>query len=283
MSRLKAYGRFKKATSETLRLPIRYLKLFLLFTKIGLMRQMAYRPHFILMVGGKIIRIILLFFFFQAVFLKVERLGEWSFEQVLLLFATFHLVDFLMSITFQRNLIGSLPRWVQTGELDSRLLLPINQLFLISFETIDLMDLFSFIPSLIFLGYIILHLNFSFSGFQVFLYVLLIFNALIFLYAIHLMIASISFWTTQSYGIGRIMDNLFKIGRYPLDIFEGFWKVCFIYFVPLIVIAQLPVQALLNLISWKWIIFGFSMSGSFLLFSISLWKKGLKNYLSASS
>lgn len=110
------------------------------------MRQMAYRPHFLLMVAGKIIRIVLLYFFFQAIFLKIDRLGQWTFEEVLLLFATFHFVDFLMSITFQRNLIGFLPRWVQTGELDSRLLLPVNQLFLISFENVDLIDLFSFIP-----------------------------------------------------------------------------------------------------------------------------------------
>lgn len=108
---------------------LRYLKIFGLFIKIGLMRQMAYRPHFFMMVAGKIIRIILLFFFFQAIFLKIDRLGQWNYEQVLLLFATFHIVDFLMSITFQRSLIQALPRWVQTGELDTRLLLPVNHLF----------------------------------------------------------------------------------------------------------------------------------------------------------
>jgi hypothetical protein len=37
------------------------------------MRQMAYRPHFFMMVAGKIIRIGLLFFFFQAIFFKVDR------------------------------------------------------------------------------------------------------------------------------------------------------------------------------------------------------------------
>ncbi len=244
---------------------------------------MAYRPHFLLMVGGKIIRIVLLYLFFQAIFLKVDRLGEWTFEQVLLLFATFHIVDFLISITFQRNLIGFLPRWVQTGELDSRLLVPVTPLFLVSFENIDLMDFFSFIPSLLFLGYLLLQSNLIFNPFQMLLYGLLILNGLIFLYAIHLIIASISFWTVQSYGIGRILDNLFKIGRYPLDIFEGFWKTCFTYFFPLIMIAQLPVEALLNLLSWEWIVYGFFASGTFLVCSILFWKKGLQSYLSASS
>ncbi|NTW43543.1 MAG: hypothetical protein HGB14_03700, partial [Anaerolineaceae bacterium] len=66
------------------------------------------------------------------------RIGQWTFDQVLLLFATFHVVDFLMSITFQRNLSFDLPRLIQRGELDSRMVLPTHLLFFISFENIDL-------------------------------------------------------------------------------------------------------------------------------------------------
>jgi len=236
-----------------------------------------------MMVAGKIIRIILLFFFFQAIFLKIDKIGQWTFDQVLILFATFHMVDFLMSITFQRNLTQSLPRWIQTGELDTRLLLPINHLFLVSFENIDLMDLFSFIPSLAFLGFVILNLNLTFNFWQFLVYLILIINALIFLYALNLIVASISFWTVQSYGIGRILDNIFKIGRYPLDIFEGFWKIFFIYFFPLILIAQIPVQALLKALSFQFILFSFFVSGVFLIIALMFWKKGIKNYLSAST
>ena len=39
---------------------VRTLKLFSLFVKIGLMRGMAYRPHFFMMVVGKVLRIGLL-------------------------------------------------------------------------------------------------------------------------------------------------------------------------------------------------------------------------------
>ncbi len=261
---------------------VRYLKIFGLFIKIGLIRQMAYRPHFFMMVAGKVIRIVLIFFFFQAIFLKVDSIGQWRFDQVLLLFATFHIVDFLTSILFQRNLIHAFPRWVQTGELDTRLLLPVNHLFWVSFENIDLMDFFSFIPSLAFLGYVILNLSLNFELSQILIYGILIINAIVFVYSINLIIASISFWTVQSYGIGRIMDNIFKIGRYPLDIFDGFWKIVFIYFFPLVVIAQLPVQAFLKILSFRYILFAFFISGIFMFIAISFWKKGIKNYLSAS-
>jgi ABC-type uncharacterized transport system permease subunit len=119
----------------------RYFQIFSHLIKISLMRQMAYRPNFFMLVVGKVIRIGLLFFFSQAIFLKIDRIGAWSYEQVLLLFATFHIVDFLMSISFQRNLAFFLPRNIQTGDLDHRMILPVNLLFISSLEQIDLADL----------------------------------------------------------------------------------------------------------------------------------------------
>jgi ABC-2 type transport system permease protein len=261
----------------------RYFKLVGLLIKIGLIRQMAYPPHFFMMVFGKVIRIALLFFFFQAIFFKVNRIGQWSYDQVLLLFATFHIVDYMISITFQRNLAFNLPRLIQTGELDSRMILPVDLLFIASFEQIDLIDFFSFLPSLAFLGYVLHRLEFAFPFTQFVIYVLLLINALVFLFALVLMIATISFWTTQSYGLARIFDNLLKVGRYPLDIFEGYWKLLFLYFLPLVLIAQIPSQALLQTLSLKFILFAFSVTALFLMLALIFWRIGLKNYLSAST
>jgi ABC-2 type transport system permease protein len=260
-----------------------YARLFWLLVKIGLMRDMAYRFHFFMMVTGKVIRIALLFFFFQAIFLKVDRIGNWTYEGVLLLFATFHVVDYVMSITFQRNLAFLLPRKIQTGELDARLLLPLSPLFIASFEDIDMMDFFSFIPSLGFLGYVLYRLNFDFSWIQVLAYLCLLLNALIFMYALVLIIATVSFWTTQSYGLARMFDNLLKIGRYPLDIFHGFWRVAFMYFLPLVLIAQVPSQSLLGALAPGSVVFAFVFSGGLLIVALKFWRVGLRNYMSASS
>jgi ABC-2 type transport system permease protein len=262
---------------------MKYFSLFTLFVRIGLMRQMAYRPHFFMMILGKVVRIGLLLFFFQAIFLKVDRIGQWTFDQVLLLFATFHIVDFLMSITFQRNLSFHLPQLIQTGELDSRMVLPRNLLFFISFENVDLMDFFSFLPSLGFLGYVFYRIGLDFSWVQIITYFLLVVNALVFAFAMVLIIATVSFWTTKSYGIARMFDNLLKIGRYPLDMFEGFWKMVFIYFLPLVLIAQIPAQALLQSFSWKILVSSIGVTAFFLLLALNFWRIGLRSYMSASS
>jgi ABC-2 type transport system permease protein len=262
---------------------LRYLKLLFLFVKIGIMRQMVYRPNFFMMITGKVIRIGLLFFFFQAIFLKVDRIGHWTYDQVLLLFATFHVVDYLMSITFHRNLAFQLPRRIQTGELDSRMVLPVNLLFVASFEDIDVIDFFSFLPSLGFLGYVICRLDIALSWPQAIAYMALLVNAVVFLFAFILIISTISFWTTQSLGLARIFDNLLKIGRYPLDIFEGFWKLVFVYFLPLVLIAQIPSQALLGALSPGFLVFAFGITGLLVIVAVGFWRMGLKNYLSAST
>jgi ABC-2 type transport system permease protein len=261
----------------------RYLNLFGLLMKIGLLRQMAYRFNFCMMIGGKLIRMTLLFFFYQAIFSKVSRIGQWGYDDVLLLFATFHLVDYLMSITFQRNLAFLLPRRIQSGELDARMVLPVNLLFLAALEDIDMIDFFSFIPSLSFLVYVICRMQLTFTWLQLLLYLVLIVNALVFLFAVVLAIAAISFWTTQSQGIAKIFDNLLRISRYPLDIFEGFWRTLFIYILPLVLVAQLPSQALLKAISPLAVLAALAGSGLFLIAALILWKAGLRTYTSASS
>ncbi|MEW6441856.1 MAG: ABC-2 family transporter protein [bacterium] len=261
----------------------RYAGLLGVLVKIGFMRQMAYRPHFYLMITGKVIRIALVFFFFQAIFLKVDRIGSWTYDEVLLLFATFHIVDYLMSITFHRTLAYQLPGRVQSGELDWRMLLPVNLLFFVSFEEVDIIDLFSFLPSLAFLMYVFHRLDFAFSWPQLAAYVLLMANALLFVFAVVLITATVSFWTTQSYGLSRIFDNLLKIGRYPLDIFQGFWKIVFVYFLPLVLIAQVPSQALLRALDPKFLLAAMGASAFFLVLALAFWRVGLRNYVSASS
>jgi ABC-2 type transport system permease protein len=74
-----------------------------------------------------------------------------------------------------------------------------------------------------------------------------------------------------------------KIGRYPLDIFQGFLKIFLIYFLPLVFIAQIPAQALLGMLSPAKILSVFIVTAAFLCVSLVFWMMGLKNYLSAST
>lgn len=261
----------------------RYAALYGTLARIGLLQQMAYRPHFFLMVGGKVLRMVLLLVFFQAIFLKVDRIGQWTFDGILLLFGTFQLVDYLVSITFQRNLGGFLPARIHSGDLDARLLLPVSTLFLASFEVVDVMDFFSFIPAAGLLLWASWRIDFAFTALQAASYFGLIAAALVFIYAVFLIIASTSFWTVQATGLSTIFDNILRIARYPADIFGGFWKAVLLYVFPVALIAPLPAEALLGTLRPEAALGSIGAAGIFLAAAIVIWRRGLRNYTSASS
>ena len=62
------------------------------------------------------------------------------------------------------------------------MILPANLLFFASLEDVDMMDFFSFLPTLGFLGWVLWRLDVAIPPLQVVLYILLIANALVFLY-----------------------------------------------------------------------------------------------------
>ena len=259
---------------------IRYLKILWFFAKVSLMKQMAYRTSFFLAVLGKTIRVAVIVIFFQAIFLNVKEIGGWKFEEVLLLYATFSLIDFLISVTFHRNLIYYLPDKIRKGEYDFRMVKPINLLFYTSFEVIDLMDLASIIPAFALLGYAFWKIDFSFAPLQFLLYGFLIINALIFLYALLVLLAATNFWAIQKTGLGRFYENVVRIARYPTDIYEKFWKILLVYVLPISIIAQVPAGGLLGKLSWPYLVYVLVFSVLFLVLAIRFWKFGLKRYTS---
>ena len=262
---------------------LRYLRILSLLARISLMKQMAYRSSFFLAVLGKILRVTIVLIFFQAIFLNVKEIGGWNFNEVILLYATFSLIDFLISITFHRNLIYFMPDQIRKGDYDFKIIKPINLLFYSSLESLDMMDLVSVIPTLFLLFYAFLKVGFAFSILQFLIYIFLILNALVFLYALIVLLATINFWAVQKNGLGRFYESIVRIARYPTTIYDGFWKILFIYILPISVISQVPTEGLLGKLSWQYLGYVLIFSILLLMVAIRFWKFGLKRYSSASS
>lgn len=261
----------------------KYLKILFLFGKVSLMQQLAYRPSFILAVIGKILRIGIILIFFQAIYFNIKSIAGWSFEQILFLTATFFTIEFIMSVTFHRNLCYYFPHLLRQGTFDFILAKPLNSLFYTSLRVIDFFDLTSFIPVIFLWWYIFSKFSNLLIFYNFFLYLLLLFNSLVFIFAISLLIASVNFWTITSTGIGRFFENLIKTARFPTDIFSGVLRIIFFYLIPISIITTIPTKTLLGILNFKIIIFAFCFSFVLLFISLKTWKYGLKHYSSASS
>lgn len=260
----------------------KYFKIFWQFAKISLMNQMAYRPSFFLAVIGKTARVALLLVFFKVIYLNVKNVAGWNFNEILIVFTAYLTIEFITSITFRRNLFYQLPWLIRRGDLDFILTKPINPLFYNSFRIVDMFDLTSFVPIFFLWGYIILHAEAA-SIFNIFLFVLLLANALIFVFSLTITIASIAFWTFTGVGPGRLFEQVLNISRYPTNIFGKSWKIILSYVVPVSLIATFPVESLLGMLSWQNIIFSLVFTAVLLFISLKIWNLSLRRYSSASS
>lgn len=55
-----------------------------------------------------------------------------------------------------------------------------------------------------------------------------------------------SFWIIETYGLYSLFDQVFDLARYPITVFRGFWRILFSYVMPVTLVANLPVMALIE-------------------------------------
>lgn len=261
----------------------KYLKLFFHFGKISLMNQTAYPASFILAVIGKTCRMLILIIFFKVIYFNVPSVAGWNFSQVMILVASYLTVESLAIITFHRNLLYYTPAYIQKGDFDMMLTKPINPLYYSSFRVIDFFDITSFLTVIVIWLYIVINYSAVIKIDGIFIYLILMFSALAFLYAICIFICGSAFWFGRTIGLGRGLEAVMRASRYPTDIFRGGASIFFNFIFPISIIATLPAKTLLNLANWPILIYSLIFTAIFGLLAYKFWLFSLKHYSSASS
>jgi ABC-2 type transport system permease protein len=261
----------------------RYSQLLYLFTKFDLSIHTTYLINFFAGVVGKLLRVFLIMLFFKTLVLRVPGIPQWNEMQLYVLAVTFYVTDLIASILFHRNLLYHLPRMIRDGTFDRILVKPIPQLFHAAFNRIDMQDMLAFIPFIYFWVYIIQHFDVPATPGTIALYIVLVLNAVVFTFALVLLLGSTSFWLTRGDGFGRLVDHATGSARFPFDIFPEKFKFVVFYIVPVALLATVPTQALLRLAAPLHIVYSVAFTVVLLFVALLVWRKGVNVYQSASS
>jgi len=261
----------------------KYWKVSKIFAVMNIQDQMVYPLNFWLAIIMKAARVGITVIFFKAIYLKVNNISGWNYADTLFIFATFSLIDFVSNTTFLRNFAYWFSDLLRNGEYDYRIIKPINLQFFTAFWVLDFMDLTTIAPIAILYWYAISWMSIIFSAANIALYFILVINAIIFLYSFALTLATLNFWTVQSSGLGRFMQSIFYMARYPADIYSGIFKTVFSFILPIAFIATWPAKAFLGTLSWQNMIYALVFTSVFFWLANRFWNFGLKHYSSASS
>lgn len=258
----------------------KYIKLWVVMT--SRVTQVAFASRFgvIFFTLGKIVRFLIFLLFLVLLVSKTKTLVGYTVWQVILFFITFNFVDIIAQF-FLRE-VYRFRSYIVSGNFDYTLIKPLSPLFRSLFGGSDILDLVTLLPLSVFLFYTVGKIG-PVTGVEIFLYILLVVNALIISIAFHIFVLGLGVITTEVDNAIWMFREITALGRIPVAVYREpvSWILTFI--LPVAVMISFPTQALLGLLTTDGIVLSFVFSGVLLSISFWFWKYSLRHYGSASS
>lgn len=261
----------------------KYLKLYPLYVSRSIKARLAYRLDALVGIFGFLIDNAITFSTLYLTISVIPSLNGWTINMMGLLYG-FYLIpkslDHILSDQIWQLANGGITR----GILDKYLIKPLNPLFQLVAEMIQLEGLGEFVLGIVFLSIFGPKLVITWTFGSVVALVLCIIFAMVFFFAIKLIFGSLSFWTKRSIEVMTLIYEFSNFAKYPIDIFNRFIRILLTYILPFSVVIFLPIKALLfNENLWLVTLYVGLASSAMVIISLFVWNKGLARYESAGS
>jgi ABC-2 type transport system permease protein len=263
----------------------RYLEIYWIMLRNSLIREMSFKANFILWMAVE-----LLWFFGQIVFIEVlfqyvDRIGDWTKWEVVLLVGTHQLIGQLFQAFFYVN-VANIPELVRTGKLDFMLLLPVDSQFAVSTRQFGMDNVVNALVGVGIVIFALAKMHVVPAAMQVLMYIPAVGLGVAIHYSIMMVLVTLSFWIVRAQGLVFGYYNLFNIARYPDSIFgKGIFRFVFSWIVPVIVVANIPARLLGRIFEAPWPLLAHLIGAAALAVGLSrgFWHFALRRYSSASS
>ena len=259
-----------------------YGRIWLAQIRYSTVREMMFKSNFILWLIVDLSWFALQLSFVQFLYLQVNNVAGWSKWGMILLVATNNLVQQLFQ-TFVMINLTKLPELIRSGKLDFFLAQPGSAQFLISTRNFEPGSVVSTFVAIIVCCIACAHLTLDLSIPGAILFPALVTFGVLIHYSLLLMLMSLAFWMTRAQGFINAYYNVFQIARLPREAFKGPARIAFTWFVPLLLVANVPAGTLLHGIRWNDLLGMGTVTFLLLGLSTAIFRQGLRRYGSASS
>jgi ABC-2 type transport system permease protein len=261
----------------------KHLKIMWMLLKMKLARTMAFRFTFFgaFFVDGSMFLIQILMF--SAIYSQVGSIGGWDRQQMLLFIGTFSLINAVNMAVYFFGVI-SIPWKIKSGDLDLYITKPVNTLFHISFENMDIGSVPLIFASFGIIAYAVSGMDIQITFWRVLGYLFLVTMMLVLYYDMEVILRTIPFFVIQATSIERFEGEVITLCmKIPGTLFKGAFKALFYLVLPYGIMATVPTQFFTGTLTPMGFFYSVSIVVVFTAFILAFWRFGLKNYKSASS
>ena len=262
----------------------RYFEIYSIMLRNSLIREMSFKANFLLWMIVEILWFCGQILFFSIIFGQVNRIGDWSKWEVVLLVGTHQIIAQLFQAFFFVN-VANVPELVRTGKLDSLLVLPVDSQFAVSTKQFGLDSVINAVIGAAVVLLALTRLQITPSVGAVLLYLIALGFGVAVHYSIMLSLAAVSFWIIRAQGLVYGYFNFLNIARYPDVIFPKLFRFVFGWIIPVVIVANIPARLLIKSLGQPgWLMFHLIVAGTIAaMISRFFWRFALRHYSSASS
>jgi viologen exporter family transport system permease protein len=262
----------------------RYIEIYSIMLRNSLIREMSFKANFVLWMVVEVLWFCGQIVFFSIIFGQVDRIGDWTKWEVVLLVGTHQMIAQLFQAFFFVN-VANIPELVRTGKLDSLLVLPVDSQFAVSTKQFGLDSVINAALGGVVVCFSLAQLGIVPNPMSILLYLVALLFGVAVHYSIMLSLAAVSFWIIRAQGLVYGYFNFLNIARYPDVIYPWLFRIVFGWVIPVVIIANIPARLLIKPLGQPlWLMFHL-MIASTIVFGLSraFWRFALRHYASASS
>ncbi len=261
----------------------KHVLIYRLFLKNSLMAQMEYRFNFIGNLSMEAGYLLVKLSYVVVVYRSGVKINGLSPDEILLFIGTFVMLTAVYAGLFMINNFG-LRSKIKDGELDLLMTKPVSLQFMVTLRQADL-TIFS-VDALA--GLVMVGIAWARLGIPVDLVTIcgyfgfLVISSLV-SYSLFLLPQILSFWLMDTSAIAQISDSFWDFNNMPMDIYDPWIKFVGVFLLPIFVITNFPPMFVLHKMPSTFFAWSLALPFVLLLVVRMLWKRGLRNYNSASS
>lgn len=248
-----------------------------MWVKLAFEKAMVYRADFFMSAFATLVGVGI-----EVVFIGILTPGSatilgWSRGGMFIVMGFAGIVESI-AWTFYRGGLVRFGKDVRSGDVDKKLLLPVDFQFMISFSRFAWDEIVGFAAGCIFIAYGIVVENLSVTFGAVVLAGIAVAFGMIFHYVFRLIYSSLAVLTTVLEHADFLDHKLFQLGKFPVQVYPRLLSSLFTFVIPIAFIGTIPAEALLAIADINVIAYGFVVGILLLVFSRFFLKWSLKFY-----
>lgn len=260
----------------------RYIRQYFRMFKLSFMNEMTHRGNFLIWAVVHTTSFISMIVLFKIIYLGTSQIHGWSQYQAMLVLGVGTLVTGIGSLTFF-PFMYSFGQDVQNGDLDLKLLKPLDVLFQSAFCWVDVEDIIVAPNAILLIVYSLWKLSPQNIIINLILFLILLLSSLIILFSVLTLIQSLTLKFIRVDYVAGFFWSLVNITKYPAKAITNIGRAGLILLVPVAVISSVPAEVLFGRYDWSWIIASLVFSLFLFWFSKKVFYSSLRHYSSASS